>query len=124
VLPEAKPGMRHVWNQYVIRVPDGLRTPLRESLAEVRIGTEIYYPLGLHQQECFRYLGYQPDDLPETRRAAEEVLALPIFPELRAEEQKIVVEQIAAFFAKRTGGHTIQPPRFLTRRSGASVENG
>ena len=119
-----KPGMRHVWNQYVVRVPDGLRTPLREALTEARIGTEIYYPLGLHQQECFRYLGYQPDDLPETRRAAEEVLALPIFPELRAEEQKFVVERIAAFFAKRSGGHAIQPPKFLTRRSGAGVEKG
>ena len=49
--------MRHVWNQYVIRVPDGLRTPLREALTAARMGTEIYYPLGLHQQECFRYFG-------------------------------------------------------------------
>lgn len=122
VLPEAKPGRRHVWNQYVIRVPGGLRTPLREALAEVRVGTEIYYPLGLHQQECFHYLGYQPDDLPQTRRAAEEVLALPIFPELRAEEQKFVVEQIAAFFAKRNAGHAVQPPKFLTRRSAAAAE--
>ena len=117
VLPETKPGMRHVWNQYVIRVPEGMRTPLREALTEAHIGTEIYYPLGLHQQECFRYLGYQPDDLPQTRRATEEVLALPIFPELRAEEQKLVVERIAAFFATRSGGHAIQPPKFLTRRS-------
>ena len=116
VLPQAQPGMRHVWNQYVIRVPQGLRTPLREALAEARIGTEIYYPLGLHQQECFRYLGYQPNDLPETRRAADEVLALPIFPELRAEEQKHVVEQIAAFFARCSGGHSIQRPKFLTCR--------
>ena len=128
VLPEAMPGMRHVWNQYVIRVPDGLRTSLREALTEARIGTEIYYPLGLHQQECFRYLGHQPDDLPQTRRAAEEVLALPIFPELRAEEQKFVVERIAAFFANGRhvpmvgGGHALQPPKFLGKRSGAGVE--
>ena len=99
-----------------------MRTPLREVLAEAHVGTEIYYPLGLHQQQCFRYLGYQPDDLPETRRAADEVLALPIFPELRAEEQKFVVQQIADFFAKRSSGHAIQPPKFLTRRSGAGVE--
>ena len=110
--------MRHVWNQYVIRVPDGQRTLLREALAEAKIGTEIYYPLGLHQQQSFRYLGYRPEDLPETARAAEEVLALPIFPELGAEEQQFVVERIAAFFATRKGGgHPIQPPKFLTRRS-------
>jgi dTDP-4-amino-4,6-dideoxygalactose transaminase len=121
-LPTTLPGMRHVWNQYVIRVPEGLRTPLREALAEAHIGTEIYYPLGLHQQECFRYLSYQPNDLPETRRAAEEVLALPIFPELRAEEQQFVVERIAAFFAKRNSVHAIQPPKFLTRRPGAGVD--
>ena len=122
VLPETKPEMRHVWNQYVVRVPEGQRTPLREALAQDRIGTEIYYPLGLHEQQCFRNLGYQPDDLPETRRAAEEVLALPIFPELRADEQKFVVERIAAFFATRRGGHPIQPPKFLTQRSGARGE--
>ena len=128
VLPETRPGMRHVWNQYVIRVPDGLRTPLREALTAARVGTEIYYPLGLHQQECFRYLGYQPDDLPQTRQAAEEVLALPIFPELRAEEQKFVVERMAAFFANGHhvpmvgGGHAIQPPKFLARRAEAGVE--
>ena len=87
-------------------MPQGLRTPLREALAEARIGTEIYYPLGLHQQECFRYLGYQPNDRPETRREADEVLALPIFPELRAEEQKHVVEQIAAFFARGAAAAT------------------
>lgn len=122
-LPATVPGMRHVWNQYVVRVPDGLRTPLREALAEAKIGTEIYYPLGLHQQQCFRYLGYKPEDLPETARAAEEVLALPIFPELRAEEQQFVVQRIAAFFAargahaQRVGGHAIGPPKFLTRQN-------
>jgi dTDP-4-amino-4,6-dideoxygalactose transaminase len=122
VLPTTKPGMRHVWNQYVIRVPDGLRTPLREALTEARIGSEIYYPLGLHQQQCFRYLGYRPDDLPETRRAAEEVLALPIFPELQAEEQSFVVQRIAAFFRNRSGGHAIQPPKYLSRRSSVAAE--
>jgi dTDP-4-amino-4,6-dideoxygalactose transaminase len=122
VLPEAQAGMRHVWNQYVVRVPNGLRAQLRESLAQAHIGTEIYYPLGLHQQQCFRYLGYQPDDLPETRRAAEEVLALPIFPELRAEEQQFVVQRIAAFFAANRSGPVIQPPKFLARKSAATVE--
>jgi dTDP-4-amino-4,6-dideoxygalactose transaminase len=97
-LPKALANCRHVWNQYVIRVPDGRRDALRESLAKAKIGAEIYYPLGLHDQECFRYLGYKPGDLPETDRAAREVLALPIFPELTAEEQQLVVARIADFF--------------------------
>ncbi|MGD0517374.1 MAG: DegT/DnrJ/EryC1/StrS family aminotransferase [Thermoguttaceae bacterium] len=97
-LPRALANCRHVWNQYVIRVPDGRRDTLRESLAKAKIGAEIYYPLGLHDQECFRYLGYKPGDLPETDRAAREVLALPIFPELTAEEQQLVVARIADFF--------------------------
>ena len=97
-LPSALPNCQHVWNQYVVRVPDGRREALRESLSAAKIGSEIYYPLGLHDQECFRYLGYKPGDLPETDRAAREVLALPIFPELTAEEQQVVVARIADFF--------------------------
>ncbi len=116
-LPTTVPGMRHVWNQFVVRVPAGQRAPLREALSEAKIGTEVYYPLGLHQQQCFRYLGYKPEDLAETARAAKEVLALPIFPELRAEEQQFVVQRIAAFFATRKGGHAIQPPKFLARQT-------
>jgi dTDP-4-amino-4,6-dideoxygalactose transaminase len=105
---------RHVWNQYVIRVPDGKRDALRAHLAEAKIGAEIYYPLGLHQQECFAYLGYAPGDLPETDRAAREVLALPIFPELTAIEQEVVVGRIASFYRVPSGGHPIPPPKFLT----------
>jgi len=112
-LPRSVPGRRHVWNQYVVRIPDGRRDALRQSLADARIGTEIYYPMGLHQQECFRYLGYAPGDLPETYRAAQEVLALPIFPELTAEEQHRVVEEFAAFFGVRRGGHPLPAPKFL-----------
>jgi dTDP-4-amino-4,6-dideoxygalactose transaminase len=97
-LPLALANVRHVWNQYVIRVPDGRRDQLREFLTRAKIGTEIYYPLGLHDQECFRYLDYKPGDLPETERAAREVLALPIFPELTAEEQQTVVNRIAEFY--------------------------
>ena len=99
----------------MIRVPDGSRTALRESLSKARVGTEIYYPLGLHQQECFRHLGYVAGDLPETERAAEEALALPIFPELTAEEQRFVVGRIADFFhVGHGGGHAIPGPKFLT----------
>lgn len=97
-LPVCAARRRHVWNQYVIRVPDGRRDALRNFLGQAKIGTEIYYPLGLHRQECFDYLGYGPDDLPETDRAAAEVLALPIFPELTTQEQQRVVKRIAAFY--------------------------
>ncbi len=112
-LPQSAPGRRHVWNQYVIRVPDGRRAALREHLTETKIGTDIYYPLGLHQQRCFSYLGYKRGDLPETDRAAEEVLALPIFPELTADEQQTVVDRIAAFFKSSSGGHPLPRPKFL-----------
>lgn len=112
-LPPTAARRRHVWNQYVIRVPEGKRDALREFLGAVKIGAEIYYPLGLHRQECFGYLGYGPGDLPETDRAAAEVLALPIFPELTAAEQKIVVERIATFFHKPYGGHPLAGPNYL-----------
>ncbi len=94
-LPCEVPGRHHVWNQFTIRVPHGLRDGLREQLADQRIGTEIYYPLGLHQQECFRPLGYGPGSLPETERAAGEVLSLPIFPELTDAELQRVVQGTA-----------------------------
>jgi dTDP-4-amino-4,6-dideoxygalactose transaminase len=97
-LPQAAANCRHVWNQYVIRVPGARRDALREFLTKAKIGTEIYYPLGLHDQECFAYLGYKPGDLPETDRAAREVLALPIFPELTPDEQQLVVTCISEFF--------------------------
>ena len=87
----------HVYHQYVIRVPR--RDDLRSFLAERNIGTEIYYPLPLHLQKAFVYLGYGPGDLPESELAAAEVLALPIFPELTEEEQRIVVDTIADFYS-------------------------
>jgi dTDP-4-amino-4,6-dideoxygalactose transaminase len=98
----------------VIRVRDGRRDALRQFLSEAKIGTEIYYPLGLHQQQCFAYLGYAPGSLPETERAAEEVLALPIFPGLTDDEQRTVVSRVAAFFRQSRGGHPLAPPKFLS----------
>jgi dTDP-4-amino-4,6-dideoxygalactose transaminase len=98
-LPSTARAAKHVWNQYVIRVPDGLRDSLRKHLTAEKIGTEIYYPVPLHEQKCFASLGYQLGSLPETELAARETLALPIFPELTADEQKRVVGAIAKFFS-------------------------
>ncbi len=100
-LPATIPEQNHVWNQYTIRVPDGQRDALRASLVEAKIGSEIYYPVPLHQQECFTALGYGLGSLPETERAAAEVLCLPIFPELTETQQTAVVDQIARFLAQR-----------------------
>jgi dTDP-4-amino-4,6-dideoxygalactose transaminase len=86
----------HIYHQYVIRTAK--RDPLRGHLAEREIETAIYYPLGLHEQKCFSYLGYKPGDFPETERAARETLALPIYPEISCEAQRYVVGAIAEFF--------------------------
>ena len=86
----------HIYHQYVVRVPK--RDGLREHLTKKEIATAIYYPLALHEQECFRDLGYQGGDFPEAERAARETLALPIYPELSAEQQRYVAESIADFF--------------------------
>ena len=95
VLPHEVPGSRHVWHQYVIRT--ARRDSLREFLNARKIGSEIYYPVPLHLQPALKGLGYSEGSFPEAERAAREVLALPIFPELREEEQKTVVNAIAAF---------------------------
>jgi dTDP-4-amino-4,6-dideoxygalactose transaminase len=112
-LPQTVRAARHVWNQFTIRVPDGQRDALRKHLTVNKIGTEIYYPVPLHEQQCFRSLGYQIGSLPETELAARETLALPIFPELTAAEQKIVVDRIAEFFGIKTGGNAMARPKFL-----------
>ena len=97
-LPVERENTKHIYNQYVIRVP-GRRDDLRAFLTAKGIGNDIYYPVPLHLQECFAYLGYTEGDLPESEKAAHETLALPIFPELRAEQQEYVAETIAEFFA-------------------------
>ena len=86
----------HVYHQYVIRTPR--RDALREHLSKREIETAIYYPVGLHEQKCFAYLGYKKGDFPETERAARETLALPIYPEIPREAQRYVVRAIAEFF--------------------------
>ncbi|HVI07162.1 MAG TPA: DegT/DnrJ/EryC1/StrS family aminotransferase, partial [Candidatus Binatia bacterium] len=95
-LPYTAPQAHHVFHQYVVRAYR--RDELREFLAARKIGTEVYYPIPLHMQESFVYLGYREGDFPEAERAAREVLALPIFPELTEAEQRRVVENIADFY--------------------------
>jgi dTDP-4-amino-4,6-dideoxygalactose transaminase len=98
-LPHEADGCHHVWNQYTIRVRGGRRDALRQALAAAQVGSEIYYPVPLHQQVCFKQLQSTNPPLPETEKAALEVLSLPIFPELRIDEQTRVVDCIAQFYA-------------------------
>jgi dTDP-4-amino-4,6-dideoxygalactose transaminase len=97
VLPHEVEGSRHVWHQYVIR--SSRRDALREFLSNRQIGSEIYYPVPLHLQDALKSLGYVEGDFPEAERAAREVLALPIFPELREDEQQTVVQAIGEFLS-------------------------
>jgi dTDP-4-amino-4,6-dideoxygalactose transaminase len=95
VLPRELPDCRHVYNQFTIRVKHGRRDAVLASLRSQQIGAAIYYPIPLHLQECFAFLGHKPGDLPASEVAAAEVLSLPVFPELGAERQELVVHGIA-----------------------------
>jgi len=97
--PAVRPYNYSIYNQYTIRVPDGRRDALREHLKAAGIGTEIYYPLPLHLQECFGDLGYREGDLPASERAAAEVLSIPIYPELSEKQRAYVVDSIREFYA-------------------------
>jgi dTDP-4-amino-4,6-dideoxygalactose transaminase len=94
--PPAPRGARHIYNQYCIRAQR--RDELRAHLAANGVGAEIYYPLALHMQQCFAYLGHAPGDFPESLRATRETLALPIYPELEQSQLQYVVDTIAAFY--------------------------
>ena len=96
-LPATQKGHYHIFNQFVIRAKR--RDALREHLTRKGIGSAIYYPVPLHRQACYRNLGYQPGDLPESERAARETLALPIYPELTSGQQRKVVQAIADFYS-------------------------
>jgi dTDP-4-amino-4,6-dideoxygalactose transaminase len=116
-----------VWNQYVIRIADGRRDALRAHLAKQGVGTEIYYPVPLHVQQCFEHLGWRTGDLPQTEQAAAETLALPIFPELSVAEQRTVVARVAEFFAAAplppaTDAAGLRAPHFLRRAVGRADE--
>jgi dTDP-4-amino-4,6-dideoxygalactose transaminase len=97
VHPPVAAGCQSVWNQYTVRVLGGRRDELNQALTARKIGSAIYYPIPLHLQECFKSLGYQPGSLPHTEQAAEEVLSLPVFPELTVAEQDRVVAALASF---------------------------
>ena len=96
-LPEVLPNRVHVFHQFVIRCQR--RDELRSFLSERGIETEIYYPVPLHEQECFRYLGYQPSDFPQAHAASRQALALPIYPELTGEQIDCIVSTIAELLA-------------------------
>lgn len=97
-IPTVKPGCVSVWNQYTIRVRDDERDNLQKHLAEQKIGSAVYYPVPLHLQECFSFLGYREGSLPVTELACREVLSLPIYECLTAEEHARVVGAIGEFF--------------------------
>lgn len=97
-LPVSAAGNFHVYNQYTVRVPK--RDELRGYLKDKGIGTEVYYPLPLHLQNCYRDLGHRKGSFPESERAAEEVLSLPIYAELTEAQQTYVVDTIAEFYAR------------------------
>jgi dTDP-4-amino-4,6-dideoxygalactose transaminase len=101
--PVETTGSGHVWNQYTVRIPNGRRDAVRAQLAQRGVGSEIYYPVPLHLQECFQSLGYKTGDLPHTERAAAEVLSLPIFPELTADEQQRVVDTLSEVLRDQVG---------------------
>ena len=97
-LPIQDPQAVHVYNQFSVRVADGQRDRLRQHLQSQNVGCEIYYPIPLHLQQCFRHLGYRTGALPETERAAAEILHLPIYPELTQDEQQAVVDSVTSFY--------------------------
>jgi dTDP-4-amino-4,6-dideoxygalactose transaminase len=94
--PFVRPDCRHIFHQYVIRVPR-YRDALMDHLRERSVGTKVYYPIPLHRQECFAYLGYKEGAFRESERAAAETFALPAYPELSEEQQVYVVDSIRSF---------------------------
>jgi dTDP-4-amino-4,6-dideoxygalactose transaminase len=97
-LPLEVAGNRHIYNQFVIRVPN--RDEVQNYLKEQKIGTEVYYPVPLHLQKCFADLGHKEGDFVESEKAAKETLALPIYPELSDQQAEWVVECIKTFLTK------------------------
>jgi dTDP-4-amino-4,6-dideoxygalactose transaminase len=98
VTPHTDPANEHIFNQYTLRVPR--RDALLDHLRTRGVGHSVYYPLSLHQQPCFAYLGYSEGEFPESERAAREVVSLPVFPELTAVQRDEVVAGVRTFFGR------------------------
>ncbi|MCO8124407.1 DegT/DnrJ/EryC1/StrS family aminotransferase [Stieleria sp. TO1_6] len=98
VLPTQDPNAFHVWNQFGIRIGEGRRDAMREFMGERGVGSEIYYPVPMHKQQCYEYLKIDGSTLPETERASQEILNLPIFPTLTETEQRQVVDTISSYY--------------------------
>lgn len=97
-LPREQPGKHHVYNQFTVRVADGKREALRHHLSAKGIGHEVYYPTPLHLQPCFEYLGYKVGDFVHSEMAANEVLSLPVFPEMKEAQQDQVISVVREFY--------------------------
>lgn len=97
-MPTAQEYNRHIYNQFVIRVPQ--RDACRKFLTDAGIGNEVYYPVPMHTQECFAYLGYKPGSIPQAEKAANETVAVPIYPELTDEQLAYVVQKVGEFVAQ------------------------
>jgi dTDP-4-amino-4,6-dideoxygalactose transaminase len=105
ILPATGAG-RHIFNQYVVRL--AARDELQGFLKRAGVDTEVYYPVPMHLQECFAYLGYEAGAFPESERAARETLALPIYPEVSEEQAKYVVNCMQTFFAQRAKHRVVE----------------
>lgn len=116
-LPTVLPDRRHVFNQFTTRVLNRKRTAVMASLKEQKIGSMVYYPIPLHLQKCFAYLGYQPGDLPEAERACSEVMSLPIYTELPAAHLERVVEGICTALGRQATIPFSQPAAAPQRKA-------
>jgi dTDP-4-amino-4,6-dideoxygalactose transaminase len=97
-VPQTRDGYYHIFNQFILRVAK--RDMLLKHLRENKVGCEIYYPVALSNQECFAYLGYKKGDFPIAEKAADETIAIPIYPELTGKQKKYVIDQIKRFYEK------------------------
>ena len=105
ITPYRSADRTHIFHQYTIRILDDRRDALREQLKEKGIGTMIYYPVPLHLQECFVQLGYRQGELPQSESASNEVLSLPVYPELTVPEQDEVIRAVREYLGPPSRGN-------------------